>query len=210
MIAGVAPERVTKLVLLDEVGAGSSNDPEKLYKRFKQSLSLQYKFKNRKPRIYETKEECVDRMCSMNAFLPRSCAQLLVERGTESVVNFDGEKGVRFLHDPRLPGKLMSTWKLEDTCTFLRKISCPVLLMRATKRNYKVDEEVVKVKVSCLKNVIVEQFSSGHHLHMEFPEQVWKIMEPFLLLESTKNTINNDINNATSKNNFNSPFPSKL
>ena len=119
-------------------------------------------------------------MCSTNPYLPRDCAEILVRRGTETIVTQEGEKGVRFLHDPRLLGKLFSTWSLNDTLVFLSQITCPVLHLRATKRNYEEDEEIVKQKMACIKNLTSKTIDAGHHLHMEKVEQVWNEIQPFL------------------------------
>jgi pimeloyl-ACP methyl ester carboxylesterase len=81
--------------------------------------------------------------------------------------------------DPRL--KLPTPWRLTtaQVAAFLSKITCPYLLIKASG-GLAYDKEEQETFVGAVRQLQLVEISGGHHLHMETPEAVAKIIQDFL------------------------------
>src|SRR5688572_14658496 len=99
---------------------------------------------------------------------------LLMTRNIQSV-----EGGFAWAYDDRLqlPSRLRLTE--EHTLAFLRGITCPTLLVRASD-GLRMSQTVEEQRMSAIQNLHVEQVPGRHHVHMDDPMRVAVVLQPFL------------------------------
>ncbi|MDQ3234848.1 MAG: alpha/beta hydrolase [Pseudobdellovibrionaceae bacterium] len=175
LYAGVFPERIPQLILIEGLGPFSTPEqeaPQKM-RAYIQSWIQQGRLRNS---IYENWAEAV-RARHKNGPLTMSSAQTLAERGAEV-----RGQGVGWKHDPRL--KLPSRYQFSEaqTLAYLEGITAPTLYIEA-RQSIIPDNELTrtrKQRVPRLETVILD---GGHHLHMDDPEPVAQAIRRFLKLE---------------------------
>eukprot|EP01095_Lingulamoeba_sp_RSL-Kostka_P009675 TRINITY_DN3355_c3_g1_i1.p1 TRINITY_DN3355_c3_g1~~TRINITY_DN3355_c3_g1_i1.p1 ORF type:complete len:326 (-),score=89.41 TRINITY_DN3355_c3_g1_i1:136-1113(-) len=173
-VAAVGDDRVEFLVLLDSIGARSIT-PKQAPLLFKKALKNRLYSLNRTPKIYKTKEEIISRMLNHESNLTESAARLLVDRSTEKIHT----GGYSFSHDPKLkaiPFSLSTDAVFDE---FIKRISCPVLVIWASHRWYKLDMKQIEHRQNLFKNIVVKQVEGSHHVHLLNPERVDSIIVDF-------------------------------
>ena len=138
LVAGALVTRVLTLTIIDAIGAtGIRDDSEEAPQILEKALNQRSTMMNRKPRTYDTLEDCIKRWSeSRTAPVGEENVKLLVMRGTERIVetNNMGTAGYRFRHDPRL--RSLPAFRMNQTSAeaFLKRVACPTLLYLATDR----------------------------------------------------------------------------
>ncbi len=101
-------------------------------------------------------------------------AQALVYRGIKKC-----EGGWSWTFDPRLRC-VSSTIPYEDELrTMFKAIEAPVCLIRA-KQGVSYPEDIFQGRAQSIKNLIIHELQGGHHVHMDNPTPVAKIISQFL------------------------------
>jgi pimeloyl-ACP methyl ester carboxylesterase len=157
MIAGLFPERVTRLVLLDVIGTittQANKSPVQLRDGIEQRVGKAL----RKSGIYPTREAAIDARAKKG--ITAAAAALLGERGIAEHSN-----GYSWCHDQRLTLKSLVSLTDDQVAAFLSAITCPVLLV--VSRETVQREEVILQRSALVKNIRVEHLDGGHHQHLE-------------------------------------------
>jgi pimeloyl-ACP methyl ester carboxylesterase len=173
LLAGAVPSRLNHLILLDAVGF-KGVEPEQAPKLLEISLKERHRLLSRQSRVYENIEQVVDRMIEKAVTrLERPNARLLVERSAERVKG----GGWRFRHDPKLAGSgRMFSFTEPQVLAFIKRISCPTLLIWATTRSFHMDMKTAETHIKNFRNITVTTVEGNHHVHLE---EEWEIeIEP--------------------------------
>lgn len=189
VLVGSAPSRVSKLILLDITGPSAHATANDTARALRYSLAQRNKVVSRKPRVYESLDACVDRWSTNNKDnTSRKSVKLLLQRGTRRISSVDIKSGVGYVfrHDPRLVSVSPNKLREDAVKVVLGNITCPILLILATKQPYKVNAEFQAMRISYFKDITVERVEGGHHVHMDDPARVLHHLIPFLNKQSAK------------------------
>lgn len=166
LVAGTVPSRLNFLIMLDNSGPFSTA-PEKIPIFMEKALSDRLRLLSRQPRTYKSVEEAVHRMLQSDAQLSIGAAKLLVDRATQCVSG-----GVQFSHDPRLYGGFSPQLTEEIVLAFIKRVSCPSMIIWASHRWYSLDHDKIRVRQDSFRNLIVLQVEGNHHVHLEHAERI--------------------------------------
>jgi pimeloyl-ACP methyl ester carboxylesterase len=165
LLAGAWPKRIKRLILLDGLGP-LSVPPHELPGFFARNIRERQRLTNKLPPLYATRELMAQRLCAMVENLTLDSARILVDRGSRVLGD-----GVTWSADPRLRG----TWWMpiieSQFEPFLRAIEAPSLLVRA-KQGYVMDEQILKERSRCFKELRTLYVEGGHHVHLDHPERI--------------------------------------
>jgi len=125
-------------------------------------------------RVYPTLDAAIDRMLAAEPKRSRETARLLAERGTERVAG-----GVRFSHDRRLRASAAVRLTEEQVLAFLRRIRCPVLVVRA-EDGWPTDPERSQSRYEAIPDGRLLRVPGGHHVHLAHPERLSDAVGRFL------------------------------
>ncbi len=195
LVAGSLTSRVLSLVMIDAIGVVGSFSDAEAPELLETSLNQRSAMISRRPRVYDTFEECLQRWAE-SPFAPRGRenVQLIVARGSEEIVDPNGfVTGFRFRHDPRL--KMAPPFKISEaasqgkfpflfsiffslTCgtEFLKRVKCPTAVLLATDREAFFPDFLEKIHLDLLR-ARVFRMSGGHHLHMTNVEGTMEAIE---------------------------------
>lgn len=170
MVAAGAPQRAERLVLVEALGpiAGVA---EEAGTRLRQAVAAHRALDLDKPqRVIPTIDAAVAARLAVSTMEP-GCARLIVERNLRAV---DG--GYAWRSDPRLtlPGHVRTSE--EFIRSWIRAIDCPVLVIAADPPPLYFTQTQRDARVSELKHGRCEVVAGGHHLHMEQPALVGKLV----------------------------------
>ena len=171
LVAGMVPDRIDRLVLIESVGPIAGNEekmPNSLLKahRAMQNASMLQKRRAERqsgPRFSHT-DEAVERRLLSPLKLPRSAIEILIERGTHSV-----EGGFEWSHDPRLALPTAMRMTEVQIQTHLKSIEAPTDLIFGDGGLF-MDEaraSFVQERLPLINRLTKHQLSGGHHLHMD-------------------------------------------
>jgi pimeloyl-ACP methyl ester carboxylesterase len=179
MYAGIRPERVRRVVNLDNYGLRATQPQEApaRYQRWLGELETRPSF-----RRYASFAELADRMRRENPLLTAERATFLAPHWGR--LNDTGQ--VELAADPihRFVNPVL--FRVEESKACWKRITAPVLAIEAGQTHIRKslglsDEELVARK-ACFANLRVEVIPEATHmLHHEFPEKLAGWIEPFLL-----------------------------
>ncbi len=162
LFAGTFPNRVSRLVLLDGLGPLTA-DPDKAPIRLAAGVQRLLATDHLSPAILPNRQVAVDKLCqAVPGLLPRS-AEILLARGLQEL----GE-GVAWRSDPRLRVPSLLRMTPRHVKSFLKRIECPVLVVRA-EQGYPIDTAAMEEQFACLVNAQLIMLPGGHHLHLDNP-----------------------------------------
>lgn len=165
LLLGAAPERVERAVFLEGLGpiaVPAEQAPDQLVAALRDRARL----RTGDARVYPSLEAAIDRMLEGEPKRVRETARLLAERGTERVPG-----GVRFSHDRRLRAKSALRLTEEQVLAFLRRIRCPVLVVRAAD-GWPTDPEQTQARYEAIPDRRLLRVAGGHHVHLAHPERL--------------------------------------
>jgi pimeloyl-ACP methyl ester carboxylesterase len=183
LLAGAIPSRINHLILLDAIGFPGVK-PEAAPKLLELSLKERHRLLSRQSRVYDDLEQVVDRMIEKAVTrLERPNARLLVERSAERIKG----GGWRFRHDPKLAGSgRMFSFTEPQVLEFIKRISCPTLLIWATHRTFNINMDLAENRISHFRNITVKTVQGNHHVHLEDPLKVQPVILDFLAVSTLK------------------------
>jgi len=162
LYAGSFPEMVEKLILLEGLSPltqPASEGPEQLAKAIRSRSKSMKKshFKDISPVLKARKQ---------GSDLSDESVRLLVERNMEETA-----EGHSWRSDPRvrLPSYLRLT--PEQSQAFIEKLSMPVLLLYG-KNGFVQKHPAFNKMVFMYQHINTKELDGGHHLHMQYPQQV--------------------------------------
>jgi len=177
LVAAAVPQRVERLALIEALGpiGGRAEDAVARLKQAVAARRIADANAKRLGRTLASVDAAIDARLAASA-MTREAAALIVERNLRHV---DG--GVQWRSDPRLklPGHVRS-----DEATvqaWLGAIECPVLVLAADPSPPYFTPSVRDARVHALRDGRCVSIAGGHHLHMEQPEEVAAVLQPFLV-----------------------------
>lgn len=163
LFAGTFPNRVSRLVLLDGLGPLTA-DPDQAPLRLAMGVERFLAADSGSQSVLPSREVAVEKLCmAIPGLLPRS-AKILLARGLQ-----EGQEGFRWRSDPRLRVPSLLRMTQRHVKSFMKRIECPVLVVRA-EQGYPIDREVMEEQFACLRNAQLIMLPGGHHLHLDNPE----------------------------------------
>lgn len=171
IVAGVVPERVSALGLIDGIGPISVSESQ-MPDLMRKSISEYSQLSNKQLTHYSNKEEAVLARLSASKMLKTS-VELLVSRGLK-----DTGQGFIWRTDPRLTLKPLVLFAESQIAPFLKNISSATCLLRPAP-GWPFDEKVFTNRVNLLQKVEVHRIKGDHHIHMDSPEIVGPILNEF-------------------------------
>jgi len=171
IVAGVIPERITALGLIDAIGPISINEAQ-MPDLMRRSINDYADLPNKKLPIHATKEEAIQARLSVSK-MQRSSAELLIDRGLR-----DSGHGFIWRTDPRLTLKPLDLFAESQITPYLKNISSKTCLLRPSP-GWPYDEKVFTNRIGLLQNIEVHRINGNHHIHMDNPEIVGPIINEF-------------------------------
>ncbi len=161
MTAGVEPQLINKLILLEGFGAPSMVSPDALPTLMQTAYRKTVGLRQKNAPVYPTLEAAVQ--ARINGFfkIEEAAARSLCERGTRIT-----SEGVTFRSDPRLRFISSAAAAHEEFCGFVKAIEAPSCLILA-EDGVPRDEAELQKRISLHRNLRVEHLPGGHHFHME-------------------------------------------
>jgi pimeloyl-ACP methyl ester carboxylesterase len=165
VLAGAVPERVQRLALVEGLGP-LTEEPKHAAERLGKALDEEERKQGKAAPVYATKGEAVRRLEASMSRLSHEAAQTLAARGLREV-----QGGVTWRSDPRL--RLPSRLRMMEAqvLTFLGRVACPVLLVRASQ-GFPFAPKAESARVAALRDAKVVELPGGHHLHLDTPAPV--------------------------------------
>lgn len=172
LLAVVAPERVTAVSLIDQIGP-LSEAPDQFPARLKRSIEAHAATAVQEPPEYPTLEDLIERRRRAGGIGDQG-ARLLVTRNARRT-----ETGYRWGSDSRL--RLPAPLYLDEAQAraILMTIKCPVQMIMASDGLIAARANTVG-RIEAMTTLTVEKMTGGHHLHMDDPEPVAAVVVPFL------------------------------
>lgn len=173
LVAGVAPERIRSLVLLEGLGPLTS-PPETMPERVLRAHQEMARVADKSARPYASLDMAATQLLKV-AQMTHANARLLCERGMRQV-----EGGFVWRADPRL--RITSPMRMTQDMVlpFLQRIQAPTLLIRG-QQGMAFDQEGMAQRTSAIPTLKLVEIAGSHHLHMDHPHEVAQAITPYLL-----------------------------
>lgn len=174
VVAAAAPGRVHKLALIEALGP-ISGQPEEAGLRLKQAVAARRALASNRPaRVIADIETAVDaRLAASN--MARGAARLIVERNLRAVAG-----GYAWRSDPRLMLPTHIRTAEAFVRSWLRAIEAPTLVIAADPSPPYFSAQALAERLAELRDGRAAVIAGGHHLHMEQPDAVAKLLREFL------------------------------
>lgn len=171
-LAGMLPDRVVRLVMLDAMGP-MTDAPEDAPIRLARALKEQIQWTRQRRQVFAHRDVLLERAKAARAMTPES-VEYLMQRGIR-----DLDDGVVWSADGRLrlPSRLRMTEA--HVLAFLRAIDCPSLLVRASE-GLSMGAQIELDRVAAVRDLRVEHVLGRHHVHMDYPSRVAPTIAAFL------------------------------
>jgi pimeloyl-ACP methyl ester carboxylesterase len=172
MLAAAAPERITRLSLIEALGplAGTENTTAS---RLRDAVTQRRALDDKRKRVFTDPELAVQaRMYTSITALDEASSRLMIERGIRAV-----EGGYEWSSDARLTlptAVRMSEAQIQDC---LRAIACPVTLLIADPTPPYFPPALRDARVACVPQMRSVSLPGSHHLHMTHPVEVVAALE---------------------------------
>jgi pimeloyl-ACP methyl ester carboxylesterase len=188
MFAAVFPERVERLVVLDLVkliAFAAEDQPKRTARHVSQYFNFEMEMhRSRKPTY--TKDEALARLLKAVPSLTANSGMILLDRGLQPVdEETDGERRYSYRRDIRVSFTSAMHMSFEQQKPFLSRISCPMLLVKATDSPKYEGEEMFDAARKLFEETNTRfeyvEVHGGHHVHINHPERVASLINDFLL-----------------------------
>ncbi|WP_108868433.1 alpha/beta fold hydrolase [Aquimarina aquimarini] len=169
IIAGAMPNKVTKLIFIDGLGAPFVVEEENIVTEFRKSVqqlkmarkTKLYGFSDPDVGYFKTKEEAVhDRMDNVIGKISYDASLCLVERSLIKV-----SQGYRWRFDPRIVLSECYRMTEQQAQLFIKNIQCETLIVLGKQGLFA--DGMYTSRIKQFKNATVHQIDGGHHLHLE-------------------------------------------
>ncbi len=172
LFAGVFPERLDKLILIEGLGPLAA-PPEDGPARLKRSILQYADLPNKKMPCYSSPEHAIEaRRKASN--LSREAATAIVLRGIKEISG-----GFTWRTDPRLKTESPFRMTEEQVIAFLNQITCPVLWVRANQ-GMQLDIFMSPSRQLSIRHLKIFRLDGNHHVHLEDPKKVAEALLDFL------------------------------
>jgi len=158
--AGIFPERVSELILVEGIGGYTSRPHEAPSILRKAVEDLKNADTKRKP-LYATRDEAIRARAQAHAGISMDAAARLCTRGLEPV-----HGGFTWRSDPRLRMSSVIRPTEEMVTAFLRRLSMPVLLVLG-RLGLLAEDPTLQVRAHQIPDCRSMVLDGNHHLHLE-------------------------------------------
>ena len=164
-----------KLILIDGVGP-LTESPEKAIDRARKSIdaglahSMEYTSSSK---LYRSWQQLVEARMKASPISMHS-AELLVHRSAK-----EQSDGIKLQSDRRLRHPSPIYFTEETVIHFIKGVVCPTLAILA-REGMVIHRSKTRDRLSAFKNVEVSECTGHHHVHMDEPEQVGRVINRFL------------------------------
>ena len=166
------PKIVRNLIFIDVLGP-TVNFIQNGIKYLNRDIETFLGYEARKPTIFANKESAINDRMKIGPISFQS-AEALMNRGTEQ-----SKEGISWTFDRRLKC-LSSTLPYEDELiAMFQAIDISVCLIRA-EQGIPYSEEIFHRRSLAIRNLSIHSLPGGHHLHMDTPGPVAKVIKSFL------------------------------
>lgn len=169
LLAGTAPEKVERLVLVDAIGPLPTSPAES---RNGAGRYIEAYLADPPPPVYRSRQHAI-RMRLQLADILLDTATRLVERDLREVPG-----GLTWRADPRLKYPSTRSFTEDQVLDLLRAISAPTQLVVAERTT--MTEEFYPQRIAAVPDLTQVTLPGSHHLHMENPDAVAGAVGTFL------------------------------
>lgn len=173
MIAGIAADRIERLLLIEALGP-MSLPPEQTLAHLQRSLGERGQVGTL--RVFASAEEAAQMRVRGNGLLTlsRDAAMALIARGTMAVAG-----GVSWSSDQRLTLTSPMRFTEEQLLSVLAGITAPTLLILAEPSPPFLSEAMIARRAAQVPDIYVVRMAGSHHLHLEDPQPVARAILEF-------------------------------
>ena len=172
--AAIQPDRVNKLMLIEALGPVTSQTKD-TQSTLSKALSQRRALKNKRKPIYASFDQALAARAEVSDIQPK-LIKPLVERALTSV-----DKGYTWRADSRL--RIPSTLRMSEDqlrC-IIPNIKAPTLLIEGKLGLLQSpDAQYIQLRKPLVKQLQIHLLSGGHHLHLEYPNEIGKLLTEFL------------------------------
>ncbi|MFE7741746.1 alpha/beta fold hydrolase [Nocardia sp. NPDC057455] len=169
LVAGIHPDKVDRLVLIDAIGPLSAGPTDAVSGL---ARYLDTYLRGEEHPVYRSRIQAVKARVQL-ADIVLETAEALVERDLREVPG-----GYSWRHDVRLNRGLTATFHEDQVLAFLRNITAPTLLVKAERTALR--EAFYPQRIGSVPKLREITLPGGHHLHMENPGPVADVIGAFL------------------------------
>ena len=172
MFAGVFPEKVSKLICIEALGPLVKPE-DTTVDQIRNSIESRAKIKDKPMRMHQSLDSAIQARAMAGDF-DRDVARILVERNIKKL-----DEGYLWRTDQRL--KTLSSLRMTDAQAkvILTSITADTLIIGGEK-GYEELKALIDQRMPMVANAVYKELPGGHHLHMEFPNQVAEQIRSFL------------------------------
>ena len=162
VLSAACPERILSLSVIEGLGplTAPSDQTAAGWRRALQAS------RERPRRVHAERANAIEARVK-NSDLPRAAAELLAERGLESV-----DSGWQWRHDLRLTWPSTQRYTEAQVLDLLSHIRAPSLCVMAKPFSRVMPNGLIERRFAAVPNLKVKQWPGGHHLHMETPQPI--------------------------------------
>lgn len=171
LIAGIIPERLLSLYLIEALGPFSAPAETACAQLNSYTHFLTQKHR-KKTRAYDDSAKMALTR-SLKGYVSLEIATILCERGV-----IKQQEHFYWRHDPRLfaPSPLRMTEEQVLSC--LKNISTKTHLLLGNQ-GFAFDEAIMNARIKTISDITVTRLDGGHHIHMEQPEVISQLLAAF-------------------------------
>lgn len=172
LVAAAAPERITRLALIEGLGP-LADDGTQTLARWRRAVTRMASGATRKRAFADLEAALAARVAAGG--LSAELARGIVERGTR------GEPGaITWSSDARLTRPSAMRMDERQVQALLAGIRCPSWLLLAQPQAPYLPSTMMHARAACIGDIRIDRLDGGHHLHMERPDEVAALLIDFL------------------------------
>jgi pimeloyl-ACP methyl ester carboxylesterase len=171
---GAFPEMVSRLVMMESIMVQEA-DPEDLPARMRDWISSVRRAKKKAPRGYATLQDAAARLMMLDPQCTEAQALFLAEKTTNKTA-----EGLVFKHDPLHITRGPYPFRLDNTTTFWKRITCPILMIEGKDSVFLELPDIEKRYASFPAHQRVQIADAGHMMIRHAPAEVARLVVSFL------------------------------
>ena len=166
VLSAACPERVLTLSVIEGLGPLSAS-PDRTTEGWRTALGAS----RVRPRRIHAEREAAIAARTRDSDLTRPAAELLAERGLQAVGG-----GWQWRHDLRLTWPSTQRYTEPQVLDLLAHIEAPVLCVLSSPRSRVVPDGSIERRLAAVRRLTLREIAGGHHLHMQSPDAVAKMI----------------------------------
>ncbi|MCE0724718.1 MULTISPECIES: alpha/beta fold hydrolase [Legionella] len=171
LVGGVVPERFLSLSLIE--GLGPFSHPAETACQQLREFAHFLAQKSKKPKGYDSISSAALAR-AFKGYVSLDIAKILCER---SLIEKQGQYYWR--HDQRLLARSPLRMTETQILSCLQEITARTYLLLSS-RGFSFDPEIMNNRIKTVKNLTLKNMDGGHHIHMEQPEVISKLLAEFI------------------------------